>query len=191
MDPINILILVNIIALFGANLGGAKKGLKTQITAVKEKPKTWLQQVPVFAAIILLMQIISLFGVGTLQYTPANLQLRLIALAVYVVFSWLQILAYRTLGESYAQEIVIQKNQVLVTKGIYGIIRHPQYMAQIIVDIAAGVALMSYIVLPLALIQVPIIIMRTVFEDKMLLKHFGEQFAQYKKKTGMLIPFIG
>ncbi|MBI2417591.1 MAG: hypothetical protein HYV28_06750, partial [Ignavibacteriales bacterium] len=117
MDPINILILVNIIALFGANLGGAKKGLKTQITAVKEKPKTWLQQVPVFAAIILLMQIISLFGVGTLQYTPANLQLRLIALAVYVVFSWLQILAYRTLGESYAQEIVIQKNQVLVTKG--------------------------------------------------------------------------
>ncbi|MBI2418591.1 MAG: hypothetical protein HYV28_11960, partial [Ignavibacteriales bacterium] len=67
----------------------------------------------------------------------------------------------------------------------------PFFIPMLIVDIAAGVALMSYIVLPLALIQVPIIIMRTVFEDKMLLKHFGEQFAQYKKKTGMLIPFIG
>ena len=42
MDPINIIVGLNIIASFGANLTGAKKGLKSTVTPVKERPKTYL-----------------------------------------------------------------------------------------------------------------------------------------------------
>lgn len=191
MDPINILVLINIIALFGANIGGAKKGLKTQVMAFKVKPNTWLQKVPFISAFILLLQIISLFSIGTLAYTPELLTTRMAALIVYLLFSWLQILAYKSLGEFYAQDMLIMKNHKLVTTGIYKVVRHPQYMAQIIVDIAVGVALLSYLVIPIALLQIPVIIMRTLHEDAMLESYFGESFQEYKKKSGLLIPFVG
>jgi len=32
---------------------------------------------------------------------------------------------------------------------------------------------------------------KILIEDKLLEKHFGESFRVYKKKTGMIIPFIG
>jgi len=46
MDPINIIILLNIIATFGANVTGAKRGLKSTVSEIKEKPKTFLQKFP-------------------------------------------------------------------------------------------------------------------------------------------------
>ena len=46
MDPINIFTGLNIIAAFVANLGGAKKGLRSSVVGTKEKPKTYLQSVP-------------------------------------------------------------------------------------------------------------------------------------------------
>jgi protein-S-isoprenylcysteine O-methyltransferase Ste14 len=33
--------------------------------------------------------------------------------------------------------------------------------------------------------------MRASLEDKLLEKHFGENFRNYKKKSGMIFPFIG
>ena len=88
MDPINIIILLNIIASFGANLTGAKKGLKSTITPVKERPKTYLQKLPlVFATITLVVLILSVFQVGTLNYSE-NLRLnnyRIIGLIVYLI----------------------------------------------------------------------------------------------------------
>jgi len=40
MDPINIFVGLNLVATFGANISGAKRGLKEKLTVHKEKPKT-------------------------------------------------------------------------------------------------------------------------------------------------------
>ena len=45
MDPINIIVALNILATFGVNVSSAKKGFRSSITAYKEKPKTYLQNV--------------------------------------------------------------------------------------------------------------------------------------------------
>ena len=37
MDPVNIIILLNVIATFGANVTGAKRGLKSTVAEIKEK----------------------------------------------------------------------------------------------------------------------------------------------------------
>ena len=86
---------------------------------------------------------------------------------------------------------MIKKNHELVTKGPFKLIRHPQYMCQILLDLGAASATLGYIVGILALIEIPVYIMRARTEDKLLNKYFTEKFSEYKKKSGFMIPFIG
>ena len=192
MDPINIIIGFNIIATFGANMGGAKKGFKSTITTFKEKPKTYLQKLPlVISVATLLILIISIFQIGTLAYSVSLMPLRLTGLIVYLVFSWLQIWSFKSLGENYSQEILIFRHHKLITSGPFKFIRHPQYLAQILMDLGAGFATLSYIIIPLALFEIPILILRASLEEKLLEKNFKSSFTDYKKKSGFMIPFIG
>jgi protein-S-isoprenylcysteine O-methyltransferase Ste14 len=192
MDPVNIIILLNVIATFGANVTGAKRGLKSTMSEVKEKPKTFLQKFPpVLSMLSLVALILAVFQIGTLEYLEEYNKIRYIGLAVYLVFSWIQVWSFKTLGDNYSQEIMIKKKHELVTKGPFKLIRHPQYLCQLLLDIGATAATLSYIVGGFALIEIPIYIMRASMEDKLLAKHFAEQFSEYKKKSGFLIPFIG
>jgi protein-S-isoprenylcysteine O-methyltransferase Ste14 len=192
MDPINILIGINIIAVFGAIIPAAKKGFKSVVAEHREKPKSYLQRLPnTLATISLIALIIAVFQIGTLEYKTDNNLLRLLAFAVYVVFSWVQIWVYKSLGDNYSQDVVIFKKHSLITTGPYKYIRHPQYAAQILVDIAAAFATLSYVVLILAIIEIPFLIKRGFFEDKLLKKYFGEKFDNYKKKSGFMFPFLG
>ena len=192
MDPINIIVGLNIIATFGANVSGAKKGFKSKIGATKEKPKTYLQRLPVILSTLTLIGlIISVFQIGTLEYKLDYNLIRYIGLAVYLVFSWVQVWAYKSLGENYSQDILIKKDHQLVKKGPFRIVRHPQYLSQILIDLGGAAATLSFIVAPLAIVQIPFIIMRASLEDKLLAKYFTDEFVLYKKKSGFIFPFIG
>ena len=135
--------------------------------------------------------ILAVFQIGTLEYLEEYNTIRYIGLAVYLAFSWIQVWAFKTLGDNYSQEIMIKKKHELVTKGPFKLIRHPQYLCQILLDIGAAAATLGYIVGGLALIEIPVYIIRASMEDKLLAKHFAERFSEYKKKSGFMIPFIG
>ena len=196
MDPtINILVAINLFVSISANISGAKKGMKSKMTKVVEKPKTFLQKIPPnIAALVLVLTIFAIFNLGTFsdeiknQYT----EWRIVGLILFVVFSWVQVVAYKSLGNFYSQDVVIFKNHELKTNGYYSIIRHPQYMSQIISDLGVGIALMGYLIIPLVIfVEIPLFIMRAKLEDNLLKKHFKDEFEDYKKKSGFIIPFIG
>ena len=192
MDPINIFVGLNIIASFGANLSGAKSGLKEKITVAKEKPKTYLQKLPLFlSAFTLIGLILGVFRIGTLEYKIEYENVRLIGLAVYILFSWVQVWGYKTLGSSYSQDIMIIKEHTLVKSGPFKVIRHPQYLSQILLDICGAFATLSYVVIILAIIEIPFLVMRALLEEKLLEKHFKEGYKEYKNKSGFMFPFIG
>jgi protein-S-isoprenylcysteine O-methyltransferase Ste14 len=192
MDPINIIIGINIVALFGANVGGAKKGLKSSISQVKERSKTFLQQVPPWlATFVLLISIIWLFPIGAIAYLPEYDKFRIPALVIYVICSWLQVLSYKQLGDNYSQEIVVFRYHKLVQSGLYRVVRHPQYALQIITDIALTVALINYVAVPFVIAEIPLFIMRASFEDKLMQRTFPDEFEKYKSKSGFMLPFIG
>ena len=195
MDPVNLLVGINLFVSMSANYGGAKKGLKTSITKVIDRPVTYLQKLPPnISALILVLIIAGIFKIGSFT---GNLEkeygtLRLIGLCMFVVFSWMQVFAYKSLGINYAPDIVIMKDHKLFTSGIYKFIRHPQYISQILSDLGAGLALLGYIVIPLViLVELPLFIMRAQYEEKLLGKFFKEDFLNYKKRSGFFIPFIG
>jgi protein-S-isoprenylcysteine O-methyltransferase Ste14 len=192
MDPINIIIGLNIIATFGANVGAAKRGIKDKVGVFKEKPKTYLQTLPlVLSTIALVVLIVSLFQIGTFEYKTEYQTLRVIGLAFYIIFSWLQIWSTKALGDNFSQDVAIKKDHHIVTNGPFKFIRHPQYLSQFLMDLGGAAATLSFILAPLALIQIPFLFMRASMEDKLLEKHFGENFRSYKKKSGMFFPYIG
>jgi protein-S-isoprenylcysteine O-methyltransferase Ste14 len=195
MDPINLLVAINLFVSMSANYSGARKGLKTSVTKVIDRPASYLQKIPPnIAVLVLLLTLVSIFKAGTLSgdYEKQFELLRIAGLALFVVFSWVQIWAYKSLGNFYTQDVVILKEHKLYTFGIYKFIRHPQYMAQLLSDLGAGLALLSYTVVPIViLIEFPLFIMRAFLEEKLLKKHFGDNFAAYKSRSGFMIPFIG
>jgi len=194
-NAINILLAINLLVSMSANYSGAKKGLKTSITKVVERPLSFLQKSPPnVAALVLVLTIVSIFNVGTLtgEYTSKLLGVRIAGLLMFIVCSWLQVFSYKSLGNSYAQDVVVMKEHKLITTGIYKFIRHPQYLFQLLSDLGAGLALLSYLVVPLViLLEIPLFIMRAVLEDKLLKKHFADEYPAYKKRSGFMIPFIG
>jgi protein-S-isoprenylcysteine O-methyltransferase Ste14 len=88
-------------------------------------------------------------------------------------------------GESY------MKTTIIVTTGLYAIVRHPQYLAGILISIA--LACMSQHWFVDLLILPPII--STYFdarrEDKKLLDKFGDAYMTYMKYVSRLDPISG
>ena len=195
MDPVNIIFAVAAFSLMVANLGGAKQGLKTKVGNAILRPKSILQVLPSWiAALVVVLQVLGLFEIGTLDYNlfPPTTVFRLSGLTFFIVFGILQVVAYQSLGASYSTEVVILKGHKLKTEGWYRSVRHPQYLFQLISDIGAGLALASWLVIPVVLLaELPALVMRARLEEKILQNHFGSEYTAYRKKSGFFIPFIG
>ncbi len=193
MDAINIISGVALIFSLYANSTATKGGLKGVVTKSEKKPKTYLQKIPLnISALILVLQILGLFQIGTLELGDDLLTIRIIGLFVFILFSWLQVQSFKNLKENYSQEIVIKKNHNLVTTGFHKTIRHPQYLSQVISDLGLGIAICGYLVVPLVLfVELPLFILRARKEEELLQSYFGDKFDEYKKRSSFMIPFIG
>ncbi len=194
MDPINILVGINLIVSMFSNASGAKKGFKKKISGIVEKPVTYLQKIPPnISALILLLVVLGVFQIGTFKISEMNSQIiwRISGLVIFVVFSTLEVKAFKSFGKFYTQDIAVLKGQTIITNSYYKFIRHPQYLFQVISDIGAGIALLSYFVVPMViLVELPLFILRAKKEEELLSKHFSDEYGNYKKHSGFFFPFI-
>lgn len=195
MDPVNLLVGINLFVSSAANYSGAKKGLKSSVSGIISKPKSYLQKTPPnISALVLVLLIIGIFKIGTIEISSQTdyLLIRIIGLVIFIIFSWLQVKSYKSLGENYTQDIAVLKNQKIVTTGIYKFIRHPQYLSQILSDLGAAIALLSDIAVPVILfIELPLFILRAREEEKLMLQYYKDDYESYRKNSGFFIPFLG
>ena len=89
-----------------------------------------------------------------------------------------------------SRTIEVQENQEVISTGLYGIIRHPMYLATVIMFLPLPLILQSlWGLIPFAL-YLPIIITRILNEEKILTAELTG-YAEYKQKVKKrLIPFI-
>ena len=89
-----------------------------------------------------------------------------------------------------SRTIEVQENQQVIDTGLYGIVRHPMYMATTVLFLAMPLVLASPISFFIMLGYIPVIAKRIKNEEKVLEEGL-EGYAEYKKKVKYrLLPFI-
>ena len=89
-----------------------------------------------------------------------------------------------------SRTIEVQENQKVIDTGLYGIVRHPMYMATTVLFLAMPLVLASPISFFIMLGYIPLIAMRIKNEEKVLEEGL-EGYAGYKKKVKYrVLPFL-
>lgn len=89
-----------------------------------------------------------------------------------------------------SRTIEVQENQKVIDTGLYGIVRHPMYMATLVLFLSIPILLGSLISLVFFLMYPAIIISRLKDEEKFLAAEL-EGYEEYMKRViYRLIPFI-
>ena len=117
--------------------------------------------------------------------------------------TWLVILASVIFLASYAmyaevmrenaflsRAVEIQENQTVVSTGLYGIVRHPMYLATLLMFLPIPLILGSFWgLIPFA--AYPIIIVARIFNEEKVLTEGLNGYSEYKLKVRYrLIPFV-
>ena len=77
----------------------------------------------------------------------------------------------------------------LVTNGPYQYARHPMYVAIYIILIGVGILFFSIHWFIILLIFIPFWCVECKIEEKQLIKLYGQEYLNYKKKVGMFFSF--
>ncbi len=80
------------------------------------------------------------------------------------------------------------ENHKLITKGPFGIIRHPLYVSYILILTGLGLILLTHWLLIPTLFVIIGIYPTAKAEEEILTDQFGEEYVEYKRKVGMLFP---
>lgn len=111
----------------------------------------------------------------------------IICIPIIIIGAWLGILGVK---ETTLKTAETHRAQQLSLKGVYSIVRHPQYLGGLFSHLGITVlfsALYSLISFPLVVIIIYFICWK---EEKELLKEFGEQYTAYRKSVPMLLPCL-
>jgi len=78
----------------------------------------------------------------------------------------------------------------LTVKGGFRLVRHPLYASYCYYFIGLPLAMFNYLLFPLMLGIIGYYF-TAIYEERILVEEFGEEYVEYQKKVGMLIPLIG
>jgi len=103
----------------------------------------------------------------------------------FALLQWAQ----NALGKNWSDTPRMIKEQALVTSGPYQSIRHPIYTAFLLI-MGATLLISANWLIGLSWIGMTAleIASRIGFEESLMLEYFGDQYRDYMKKTGRLIP---
>lgn len=109
----------------------------------------------------------------------------------FVAGLWLFYRSHADLGTNWSFTLEVRDQHRLVTHGVYRRIRHPMYTALLIYSVGQALALPNWVAGPsYLLVFVTLFAFRVHAEEKMMLEHFGKEYAAYIPRTKRLIPGI-
>ena len=122
--------------------------------------------------------------------------LLMLPFSVSIIFVFVFLGAYALYAEVLRENtylsrtIEVQEGQKVIDTGLYGVVRHPMYMATVFLFLALPLVLGSVISFVIMLAYLPIIVKRIKNEEQVLTKDLQGYEAYMKKVKYRLIPFI-
>jgi protein-S-isoprenylcysteine O-methyltransferase Ste14 len=110
-------------------------------------------------------------------------------LFVSAIFGWLPIYTFRKRGGVNGRGYI--HTTVLVDRGIYGIVRHPQYLAGVLICIALPLIAQHWLVAVTGFVAAVIYYIDTFDEEKKNLEKFGDEYKRYMEAVPRMNFIIG
>ena len=89
-----------------------------------------------------------------------------------------------------SRTIEVQDNQKVIDSGLYGIVRHPMYMATVLLFLSIPLVLGSWISF-IIMLSYPAVIIARIYDEELLLEKELQGYKEYKNKVKYrLIPFV-
>jgi len=102
---------------------------------------------------------------------------------------WLLHRSHADLGKYWSVTLELRENHRLVTQGIYRHVRHPMYAAFFLYSIGQALVVPNWVVGPSYFVTFGILFaLRIRAEERMMLEAFGDEYAAYMARTGLLVP---
>jgi protein-S-isoprenylcysteine O-methyltransferase Ste14 len=110
-----------------------------------------------------------------------------IAVLGFVLLQWSQ----NTLGKNWSDTPRMLKEQALITSGPYQYVRHPIYTAFLLILSSTFLISANWMIgltwIGMAVLEIA---SRIGFEESLMIEYFGDQYREYMKKTGRLLPKV-
>lgn len=111
--------------------------------------------------------------------------------AVYWIAFFFRLWSMKILGRLFTYEIGIRSGHDVIQEGPYKILRHPSYTGYIVMVLGVMLSVGSWVLTLAGLFGVLFfLILRINHEEKMLTRHFGKKYMEYRKRTWRLLPYV-
>ncbi len=157
--------------------------------------RAWGMRLALIAAIIVVVQLTRLSGLGAWLDRHGDLLLRparfwqwtglVLCLAGFLFAIWARLY----LGRNWGIPMSLREQHELVTGGPYARVRHPIYSGLMLAGLGTVLALgMQW--LPAMVLVGVFFVLSARTEEKMLSEQFPDAYPPYRRRTKMLIPFV-
>ena len=100
----------------------------------------------------------------------------------------MSMMASRVISVSTVADMRTDRKAELVTDGIYSRVRHPLYLATVLMFSALALIYPFPIVIVFSLSMILYTMIGAYFEERKLVKHYGDEYLEYKKTAGFILP---
>ena len=105
---------------------------------------------------------------------------------------WLFWRSHVDLGDNWSVTLEIDAKHRLVTRGVYRLLRHPMYTSFFVSGLGQALLLANWIAGPAALVAVAVLVLvRLPNEEAMMIEAFGDEYRDYMRRTGGVVPRLG
>ena len=181
INPAHIYALV--ILIYGVIDVAIQKNKKSIVT-IGTKDRTYL---PVFITFIITF--VAVYLEFRLLEKQVSWPMMVAGSMVCLLATCLRVKAHLDLKSGFSTRVEKQKDHVLVTTGIYSMIRHPMYLALLAMQGGACIMMKSVFSWIFIILNYFPLYIRIRKEEAFLKENFHE-YAEYMQKTYRLIPFI-
>lgn len=109
-------------------------------------------------------------------------------ITILLVGSLLRLWPVFVLGGRFSGLVAIQPGHALVTTGIYGVVRNPSYLGLLVGALGWALVFRSGVGVLIAALNLPPLLARIAAEERLLRRHFGKEYEDYRRRTRRLFP---
>jgi protein-S-isoprenylcysteine O-methyltransferase Ste14 len=113
-----------------------------------------------------------------------------VVLALSAAFGWMPIFAFRKKGGVVKGKSYVHTT-VLVDSGIYAVVRHPQFLAGALINLALMLITQHWLIVIIGAVSMVLIYVTAVKADQYLIGKFGDDYKRYMQRVPRMNVFAG